>query len=310
MHISLLLMNQIRQLFIMIFMGLIIVKAKLLKAEDSKILSVIVLYLIIPCVIINAFQVNYTKDTVQGLLISLAASVLTQVILLIVISVSGKFLHLNEVEVASIYYSNSGNLIVPIVTFILGKEWVLYGCVFMSVQLIFIWTHCKKIISREASYDWRKIVLNINMISIAIGIILFLTRIHLPAIINNTLSAVGGMIGPASMIVTGMLFAGMDFKQIFANKRVYFVSFLRLIIVPVIALFLIKCSQLSTFSSNGNKLMLIVFLAIITPSASTVTQMCQVYGNDSQYASAINVVTTLLAIVTMPLMVMLFQMTI
>lgn len=307
MHISLLLMNQIIQLFIMIFMGFIIVKAKLLKAEDSKILSVIVLYLIIPCVIINAFQIDYTPQTVKGLLIALAGSVMTQVILLIVVSILGRVFHLNEVEVASIYYSNSGNLIVPIVTFILGKEWVLYGCVFMSVQLVFIWTHCKKIISRESTYDWRKIVLNINMISIAIGIVLFLTRIHLPAIINNTLSAIGSMIGPASMIVTGMLFAGMDFKQIFANKRVYFVSFFRLIIVPVIALFLIKCSQLSKFSSNGNKLMMIVFLAIITPSASTVTQMCQVYGNDSQYASAINVVTTLLAIVTMPLMVMLFQ---
>lgn len=307
MHISLLLMEQIIQLFLMIFMGFVIVKARLLKSEDSRVLSVIVLYLIVPCVIINAFQVDYTKDTVQGLLIALAASVLTQIVLLIVISVFGKLIHLNEVEVASIYYSNSGNLIVPIVTFILGKEWVLYGCVFMSVQLVFLWTHCKKIISREASYDWKKIVLNINMISIVIGVILFFTRIHLPSDINSTLSAVGSMIGPASMIVTGMLFAGMDFKQIFANKRVYFVSFFRLIIVPVIALFLIKCSQLSTFSSNGNKLMMIVFLAIITPSASTVTQMCQVHGNDSQYASAINVVTTLLAIVTMPLMVMLFQ---
>ena len=307
MHISILLMEQIIQLFLMIFMGFLIVKAKLLNSEDSKVLSIVVLYLIIPCVIINAFQVDYTPQTVTGLLIALAGSVMTQVILLIVVSILGRVFHLNEVEVASIYYSNSGNLIVPIVTFILGKEWVLYGCVFMSVQLVFIWTHCKKIISRESTYDWRKIVLNINMISIAIGIVLFLTRIHLPAIINNTLSAVGSMIGPASMIVTGMLFAGMDFKQIFANKRVYFVSFFRLIIVPVIALFLIKCSQLSTFSSNGNKLMMIVFLAIITPSASTVTQMCQVYGNDSQYASAINVVTTLLAIVTMPLMVMLFQ---
>lgn len=307
MHISILLMEQIIQLFLMIFMGFLIVKAKLLNSEDSKILSIIVLYLIIPCVIINAFQVDYTPQTVKGLLIALAGSVMTQVILLIVVSILGRVFHLNEVEVASIYYSNSGNLIVPIVMFILGKEWVLYGCVFMSVQLVFIWTHCKKIISRESTYDWRKIVLNINMISIAIGIVLFLTRIHLPAIINNTLSAVGSMIGPASMIVTGMLFAGMDFKQIFANKRVYFVSFFRLIIVPVIALFLIKCSQLSTFSSNGNKLMMIVFLAIITPSASTVTQMCQVYGNDSQYASAINVVTTLLAIVTMSLMVMLFQ---
>ena len=304
MHISILLMEQIIQLFLMIFMGFLIVKAKLLNSEDSKILSIIVLYLIIPCVIINAFQVDYTPQTVKGLLIALVGSVMTQVILLIVVSILGRVFHLNEVEVASIYYSNSGNLIVPIVMFILGKEWVLYGCVFMSVQLVFIWTHCKKIISRESVYDWRKIVLNINMISIAIGIVLFLTRIHLPEDINSTLSAVGGMIG------TGMLFAGMDFKQIFASKRVYFVTFLRLIVVPAIALVLIKFSYLASLSSNGPKIMLIVFLAIITPSASTVTQMCQVYGNDSQYASAINVVTTLLAIITMPLMVMLFQITI
>lgn len=178
----------------------------------------------------------------------------------------------------------------------------------MSVQLVFLWTHCKKIISREASYDWKKIILNINMISIFIGVILFFTGIRLPEIIGNTLASVGTMIGPASMIVTGMLFAGMNLKQIFANKRVYFITFLRLIAVPLIALVLIKLSNLASFSADGNKIMLIVFLAIITPSASTVTQMCQVYGNDSKYASAINVMTTLLSIITMPVMVMLFQM--
>ena len=280
----------------------------IVRDDDSKVLSKIILYLIVPCVIINAFQVDYTTDTVKGLLIAFAASVMTQVILLVVISVAGRLLHLNEVEVASVYYSNSGNLIVPIVTFILGQEWVLYGCVFMSVQLVFLWTHCKKIISREASYDWKKIILNINMISIFIGVILFFTGIRLPEIIGNTLASVGTMIGPASMIVTGMLFAGMNLKQIFANKRVYFITFLRLIAVPLIALVLIKLSNLASFSADGNKIMLIVFLAIITPSASTVTQMCQVYGNDSKYASAINVMTTLLSIITMPVMVMLFQM--
>ena len=308
MNISILLMQQIVQLFLMIFMGYLIVKTGLVRDDDSKVLSKIILYLIVPCVIINAFQVDYTTDTVKGLLIAFAASVMTQVILLVVISVAGKLLHLNEVEVASVYYSNSGNLIVPIVTFILGQEWVLYGCVFMSVQLVFLWTHCKKIISREASYDWKKIILNINMLSIFIGVILFFTKIRLPEIIGNTLASVGTMIGPASMIVTGMLFAGMNLKQIFANKRVYFITFLRLIAVPLIALVLIKFSNLASFSADGNKIMLIVFLAIITPSASTVTQMCQVYGNDSKYASAINVMTTLLSVITMPVMVMLFQM--
>ena len=302
MHISMLLMEQIVELFIMIFMGFAIVKAGIVKDEESKVLSKIVLYLVIPCVIVNAFQVDYTAQTVKGLMIAFVASVILQIILLIIVAVMGKVLSLNEVEVASVYYSNSGNLIVPIVTFILGKEWVLYGCVFMSVQLVFLWTHCKKIISRERSYDWKKIVLNINMISIAVGVVLFFTRIRLPEVIDNTIGAVGNMIGPASMIVTGMLFAGMNLKQIFANKRVYFVSFLRMI-----ALVLIKGSRLADLSADAPKIMLIVFLAVITPSASTVTQMCQVYGNDSQYASAINVVTTLSAIITMPVMVLLFE---
>lgn len=195
MQISILLMEQIFELFLMILMGFIIVKAGIVKEEDSKVLSKIVLYLIIPCVIINAFQVDYTKKTVNGLLIALAASVLLQVVLLLVVFMMGKLFSLNEVETASIYYSNSGNLIVPIVTFVLGQKWILYGCVFMSVQLIFLWTHCKKIISRESSYDWKKIILNINMISIAIGAILFFTRIRLPELITNTISSVGNMIG-------------------------------------------------------------------------------------------------------------------
>ena len=128
----------------------------------------------------------------------------------------------------------------------MGQEWVLYGCVLMSVQLIFLWTHCKKIISRESSYDWKKIVLNINMIS-------------------------------------------------------------TVVVVPLIALLLIKLSHLAGISQDAPKIMLIVFLAVITPSASAVTQMCQVYGNDSKYTSAINVITTLSAIVTMPVMVLLSE---
>lgn len=97
-------------------------------------------------------------------------------------------------------------------------------------------------------------------------------------------------------------------ERYFTNGRVYFITFLRLIAVPAVALLLLKVSGLVNGSPDGKKLLLIVFLAVITPSASTITQMCQVYGNDSQYASAINVMTTLFSIVTMPLMVLLFQM--
>ena len=307
MEISLLLMQQIAELFLMILMGYMIVKTGLLKGEDSKVISKIVLYLIIPCVIINAFQVDYTSEKVQGLLLAFAASVMLQVVLLVIVWTAGRFMGLNEVEKASVYYSNAGNLIMPIVTFVLGQEWVLYGCVFMSVQLVFVWSHGKSVLSREKGIDWRKIIFNINMIAVFVGVVLFFTKIRLPQVLNQTLGSVGSMIGPASMIVTGMLIAEMSLKRIFTNGRVYFITFLRLIAVPVMALLLLKLSGLINGSSDGKKLLLIVFLAVITPSASTVTQMCQVYGNDSKYASAINVMTTLASIITMPVMVLLFQ---
>ena len=60
------------------------------------------------------------------------------------------------------------------------------------------------------------------MISVFAGVVLFFTRIRLPEIVNQTLSSVGSMIGPASMIVTGMLIAEMNLKSIFENVKVYF----------------------------------------------------------------------------------------
>ena len=307
MEISLLLMQQITELFLMIFMGYVIVKAGLLKGEDSKVISKIVLYLIIPCVIINAFQVDYTSEKVQGLLLAFAASVMLQVLLLIIVWGAGRLMGLNEVEKASVYYSNAGNLIMPIVTFVLGQEWVLYGCVFMSVQIVFVWSHGKWVLSRQSKIDWKKILLNINMVAVFAGVFLFFTKIRLPQILNQTFGSVGSMIGPASMMVTGMLIAEMNLRNIFENVKVYFISFLRLVVIPVISLMILKISGLVNIHSYGKKLLLIVFFAVITPSASTITQMCQVYGNDSKYASAINVMTTLLSIVTMPLMVLLYQ---
>ena len=79
------------------------------------------------------------------------------------------------------------------------------------------------------------------------------------------------MIGPASMIVTGMLIAEMSLKSIFTNVRVYFITFLRLIAVPVVSLILLKVSGFAGFSADGKELLLIVFLAVLTPSAFTVT---------------------------------------
>ena len=105
-----------------------------------------------------------------------------------------------------------------------------------------------------------------------------------------------------------MLIGGMHLRSIFDQERTCFIAFLRLIFIPAAALVILKISGLAALQSEEIKILLIVFLAVTTPSASTVTQMCQVYGNDAKYASAINVMTTLFALITMPLMVLIYQM--
>ena len=286
--ISLILAEKIFSLFLIMFMGYAVVHWGLLHAEDSKTLSLISLYLISPCVIISAFQVQYTPDVLHGLLLALAAAVLLHVGIIVVVNLLGHALHLDAVEKASMIYSNAGNLIIPIVTAVLGKEWVIYSSAFLSVQLFLLWSHAKSMLCGEKSFELKKVLTNINMIAILAGAALFL-------------------LGPISMIILGMLMAGMTFKKILGYRRLWLVTALRLVGIPLAAVALLKLSGLAHLVPDGQTILLVSLLATCTPSASTITQMAQIYGKDADYASAINVVTTLLCIFTMPLMVALYQ---
>ena len=82
MELSLLLMQQIIKLFIMIFMGYMIVKVGILKSEDSRVFSAMVLYLIVPCVIMNAFQVEYSPEKARRTFLAFVTSLLFMLVTL------------------------------------------------------------------------------------------------------------------------------------------------------------------------------------------------------------------------------------
>ena len=160
----------------------------------------------------------------------------------------------------------------------------------------------------EKGIDFRKIFMNINILAVFAGIICFILRLPLPAPLFDAVDSVGVMLGPSAMIVTGMIIGSLNFKKILAYRRLWFITLLRLIIYPLIGVAFLKFSGITGLVPEGATILMITLLAMTTPSASTVTQMAQVYGKDADYASAINVVTTLCCIFTMPLMVTLYQM--
>ena len=308
MQISLLLMEEIIKLFVIMFMGYTVVKAGLMKSSESKSVSVIMVYLVIPCVILNAFQVEYTPDVQKGLLLACAAAVAVHILFLLLTAILKKPLHLDVIERATLIYSNAGILVIPLVQELLGQEYVIYSSAYIAVQLILIWTHCKNMLCEEEKLEWKKVLLNVNIISIIVGVVLFIFRIQLPSGAQDVLNMMNNMIGPLGMLLAGMVIAEVPLKTVFTRKRIYLSAALRLFIYPVFVLGLMKVIQTFASIQDSKQILLTVYLASITPACATVTSMAQLYDKDAAYSSSLYVLTTLLSIATMPVMVGLFEM--
>ena len=304
---SLLLTKQIAELFIMILLGFILVKSSLLTKQDSKVLSTVALYIINPCVIINAFQVQYSQDVKNGIILSFLAAIVVHIIYIVGARMLGKVYTLNGVEKATIIYTNAGNLIIPLVQALLGKEWVVYTTGYILVSTIFIWTHGRMLICEETGFNVKELLKNVNVVASIIGILMFALKIQLPSLITETMDSMSATIAPISMIVAGMLIAGMDVKDCLKNKRLYIITFLKMIVFPLLAVSLLKFSSLSSMAKNGDMILLISLLASVAPTAASVTQIAQIYDADSEYASAYYFITTMLCILTMPFFVWLYQ---
>lgn len=290
------------------FMGYAVVKAGLMKSSESKSVSVIMVYLVIPCVILNAFQVEYTPDVQKGLLLACAAAVAVHILFLLLTAILKKPLHLDVIERATIIYSNAGILVIPLVQELLGQEYVIYSSAYIAVQLILIWTHCKNMLCEEDKLEWKKVLLNVNIISIIAGVVLFIFRIQLPSGAQDVLNMMNNMIGPLGMLLAGMVIAEVPLKTVFTRKRRYLPAALRLLIYPVFVLILMKVLQTLASIQDSKQILLTVYLASITPACATVTSMAQLYDKDAAYSSSLYVLTTLLSIATMPVMVGLFEM--
>jgi len=308
MQISILLMQEIIKLFVIMFMGYAVVKAGLMKSSESKSVSVILVYLVNPCVIVNAFQVEYTPEVQKGLILAVVAAVVIHILYLLLTAALKNPLHMNVIERATAIYSNAGILVIPLVQALLGQEYVIYSSAFITVQLVLLWTHCKSMLCEESSLEWKKILLNVNIISIFVGVILFVLRISLPSGVQSVLGMMNNLMGPLGMLLAGMVIADVSLKNVFLKKRNYLSAALRLLIYPVLALAVMKIISLFAPVSDFKQILLTVYLASVTPACTTVTSMAQLYDKDAAYSSSLYVLTTLLSIVTMPVMVYLYEM--
>ena len=219
--IPLLLLYKIAQLFAVMVIGFALVKMRVVKTSDSVVLSRLALYLLMPSAIINSFNVKLTEEILGGFALAVGAGIALHIMLIGIDAIFARVAHGTAVERASVMYSNAANLIIPIVSFVLGAEWVIYSLGFMTVQLCFIWSHGISLFERGKGINLKKIILNPNIIAIAIGLVILLSGFTLPEFVTDITGSLGGVLGYVGMLIAGMTAAGLDFKKMAKYRRLY-----------------------------------------------------------------------------------------
>ena len=304
--ISLILIKKIFSLFLMMFMGFLLVKSGKLRSQDSKIINILTAYVIFPCIVLSSFNISYNREILLGMLLSLIVCVIMFAVQQVFIVALKKPLKIQPTEHACIVYPNTGNLIIPLVSYILGSEYVIYCSVYMCFFMLLMWSHGKAILSGESKLDI-SILTNINIIALFVGLAMFLFKLHFPAPIQDAIDTIGSITGPIVMLIMGMLIADINVEKLKQYKRLPLVVALRMLVLPILIILAYKLARLDGFCENAEGIMLIAVMSASAPTASTITQLALLFGADEGYANLITLVCTLVCILTMPLMVLIYQ---
>ena len=186
----------------------------------------------------------------------------------------------------------------PIVTAVLGSEGVFYVAGFIALLNLLQWTYGQWILSRDRKkISVAAVLKNPIMLSSLAGVIMFVSDIPIPAVMENTLSAISGLNTPLSMIVLGTYLAQTKFSEIIRHGRLYVVSCVRLLLIPCISLLI-----LLLLPQCYEKIALALFLAAAAPVGSNVAIYAQRLDQDYRYAVQLVCASTVLSMLCVPIM--------
>lgn len=300
---------QVAVMFIIMSIGILCYKKKMISENTGAELSKFLLMIVNPCVILHAFQIEYKPELANGLLISALLAVVSNTLGVIIATL---FIRKNPerkeyiVERFAIVFSNCGFMGIPLIQAVVGDIGVFYASTYVAVFNLFTWTYGVSIMKGKMSLnDIIKVLTSAPIISIVVGIFIFLFSIKIPTIIGKPIEFISDLNTPLAMIVTGIYLARTNIKIALKNVRIFIVSFLRLIVVPAVMLvvFIFIGAENEIFTS----LLVANMIATACPTASSTLMMSRMFERNAEYASMIITVSTLFSILTIPVIMMIFD---
>jgi len=297
---ALIIFKQTVIMFLYMAAGFTLFRFRLITREGSASMANLLLYIIIPCVLIQSFQVVYTPAKAQELLISIALGAL---LLLAAMLLSHLLLRRDPIDDFGAAFSNAGFMGFPLITALLGKEAVFYAAGFVALLNALQWTYGQYLLSGDrADLSIRKAVRSPLVLSFLLGLLLFFLRVKLPPMLGTAVSAVSAMNGPLAMITLGVYLAQLDVGKTLKNRRIYLASAVRLVLIPLVSYVLLYC-----LFPGLSAMKIALYIAAMAPVGANVAVYAQKQGRDYSYAVGLVCLSTLFSVVTMPLMILLVK---
>lgn len=293
------LLQQMGILFVYMMIGYVACKKEYFDQKFGKKLSWLVVNVANPMLAISAVVNNEEQIAKKDFYVTVLLAICFYAFFLILAQILPRLIGVQKSDIG-VYkmmttFNNIGFMGFPVIAAAYGNGALIYAVPFSIMFNILCYTWgIQTLCGGGEKGNWKRII-NIGTISGIISIVLFFMQIPVPKMICSLSAGLSNLTGPLSMLVIGISIAAMELKDLFTDVKLLKFALIKLLAVPVAAMLLV-CQVID------NRLICEVFLVMMaTPAASMCAMLSQQYGGDYELAAKGVALTTILSVVTMPI---------
>ena len=297
------------ELFIIIFVGYFIYKAKIVDDNFTKKFTKLVLDVTLPAMILASVLTLEERQELYDVITAIAvAAALFFVVLPGIGFFLAKLIRAKKEQIG-LYtfmnaYSNVGFMGFPVIEGLCGSVGLFYAAISnlifnLSTYTLGIWMMNK---GREDAEKFNvKRLLSPGVLLSALSIVIYFLDIKFPTVITETIESIGSITSPAAMLLIGCSLAKMDIKSVFTEVRIYPWTIIKQLIIPLLLWFPL------TMIIKNELVLNVTYVLIAMPVANSAVLFATNYGGDSELAAKTTFITTLISLITVPICILAVQ---
>lgn len=287
-------------LYLMVLVGFICDRIGIYTEKTAKKTIDLLFYIIGPCLMINSFMtMEKNEDTVKKFFISLLVAFAIHIIAIVLnLPFFRKKDDKDPVFKYGCIYGNVGFMALPLAQAVLGAEGVFYCTSGVIAFNVLCFTHGVSVMSKEKTkINFKRLIINPGVISVMIGLPLFLSEVDVPYVLSQPVSYLGALNTPVAMIIFGTYLSKTNLRTMFSQKKTYLTAFLKLIVLPFVCLGVFALCGLS------GPLLVAASITASVPCANNTFMFASKYERDVDVASKTVALVSFISILTMPVII-------